>query len=125
MITVAKKVKEEKGILSCPNLKRGKRLSDALVEKILKFYESDDISRIMPGKKDYVIIYENGQKIHKQKRLVLCNLKEAFTEFKKQFSDEKLGFSSRIKTKILYLSWSKRYTYSLRVCNSPKYKIDA
>lgn len=85
IITVAKKVKEEKGILSCANSKLRKRLADAIID-IINFYESDDISHMMPGKQDYVTILENENKIQKQKRLILCNLKEAYHEFKQTIS---------------------------------------
>ena len=36
-------------------------------------YEDDELSRQTPGKKDYVSIAKG---VHKQKRLVLCNLRE-------------------------------------------------
>lgn len=95
MIGVAKKTKEEKGILSCPNGKRGKRLDTGLVHEVTSFYELDEISRLMPGKKDCVTVLENGEKIKRQKRLILCNLKEVYSEFIQKFSDQTrpCGFS--------------------------------
>ena len=51
-------------------------------EEIVSFYEDDEISRIMPGKKDYVSI---GRNIHKQKRLLLANLKELHSIFKLKY----------------------------------------
>ena len=44
----------------------------------------------MPGKKEYVSI---DRKVHKQKRLVLCNLSELYTSFKEKYPDVKIGFS--------------------------------
>ena len=44
-------------------------------------YESDQYSRMCPGKKEFVSVKINGVKQHKQKRLLLCNLKEMHTEF--------------------------------------------
>ena len=44
----------------------------------------------MPGSKDYVSISRN---IHQQKRLLLCNLRELFVEFKKTNLDVKISFS--------------------------------
>ena len=44
----------------------------------------------MPGKKDCVSI---ARKIHRQKRLMLCNLKELFTAFKLKHPEAKIGFS--------------------------------
>ena len=47
----------------------------------------------MPGKKDFVSIREGEKRIHVQKRLVLSNLKEVYSEFKDKYPNEKVGFS--------------------------------
>ena len=65
-IRVARKLKEEKGILASPNPRHGK------------------------GKKDYVSISKN---VHKQRRLLLCNLKELYSAFKQRHPGAKIGFS--------------------------------
>ena len=44
----------------------------------------------MPGKKDFVSI---GNSKHEQKRLILCNLKELFAQFKSQYPNVNKGFS--------------------------------
>ena len=46
-------------------------------------------SRQLPRKKDYVNIQKG---VHKQKRLVLCNLHELFVAFKERNPDVKIGF---------------------------------
>ena len=58
-----------------------------------KQYESDDISRVMPGKKDFVSVKKEGKRVHVQKRLVLSNLREVYHEFKEKLPDQKIGFS--------------------------------
>ena len=68
--------------------KQGKTLSQEYV--IVDFYESDENSKQMPGKKDYVSIKKNQ---HEQKCLVLCNLHESYVAFKEQNPDVKVGFS--------------------------------
>lgn len=94
MIMIAKKIKEEKGILRCPNQKKGKKLPDSIQQQVVSFYESDEISRLMPGKKDYVTVLEHQEKVQKQKRLIMCNLKEAYKEYKNIYCDEvHIGFS--------------------------------
>jgi len=45
---------EERGILSLPGPSRRPVLPSETVIAICTFYEFDDISRIMPGKKDFV-----------------------------------------------------------------------
>ena len=50
------------------------------------FHENDDISRIMPGKKDCVMVKkENGDKTAISKRIILYNYKESHTTFKDKF----------------------------------------
>ena len=56
MARCAKKLVAEKGILSTPNPKHARCLSVATEDLIKAFYHSDDISRIMPGKKDFVSV---------------------------------------------------------------------
>jgi hypothetical protein len=41
----------------------------------------DDISFDFPGKADYKTIVENGTRVQKQKRMVLCNLTEAHRKY--------------------------------------------
>jgi len=56
---MARKVKDhvkEQGILSSPNPKHGCTLPLVIVSLVQDFYESDEISRIMPGNKDFVSI---------------------------------------------------------------------
>ena len=60
---------------------------------VIDFYESDDISRTMPGKKDFISVRQEGKRIHVQKRLVLSNLKEVYQAFKDTFPSKKIGFS--------------------------------
>ncbi|KAL5505266.1 hypothetical protein EMCRGX_G006670 [Ephydatia muelleri] len=87
----AKELVDEKGILSTPNTKIGKCLSDATVQLLQDFYTSDEVSRAMPGKKDYISV---GRKEHRQNRLILCNLREAYEQFKAKHPGTKLSFST-------------------------------
>ena len=58
--------------------KAGKPLSEDTVKLVKAFYYHDDISWVMPGKKDFVSVRNaEGEKEHKQKRLVLCNFKRS------------------------------------------------
>jgi hypothetical protein len=92
--SIAKKIVEEKGVLSNPNPKGGKIITQETVNVIKAFYLSEDISRTMPGKKDYCSIIDNERgRIHLQKHLLLCNLKEAYHIFKERNPLVKVGFS--------------------------------
>ena len=90
----AKKLRKEKGCLSEPNQKPGKTLSNETAEKVRQFYMRDDVSREMPGKKDFLsVVNDNGKREHMQKRLMLCNLREAHQLFKRENPDVVVGLS--------------------------------
>jgi hypothetical protein len=89
-IRKARKMKHENGILSIPSNKIGRKLLTTTTDLLLQFYEDDEYSRMMPGRKDYVSV---GKGIHKQKRLLLCNLRELYSEFKVVHPEINVGFS--------------------------------
>ena len=113
----SKKLVEERGILSLPDPLRGPSLPPETVDTVCMFYESDDISRVMPGKKDFVSVKKDGKCQHLQKRLVLRNLKEVHREFKERFPDYKVGFSkfAELRPKHCVLAGASG-THSVCVC---------
>lgn len=80
----SRKIFKDKGILEDPIKKTGKGVPENVKDLVEEFYNNEEYSRIMPGKKDCVSISRN---VHKQKRLLLCNLKEPHQEFKKKLSN--------------------------------------
>ena len=58
----ARKLKEMKGILGEPDMKKGKILSDVVKAKVLEFYESDEYSQMCPGQKEFVSVKEGGER---------------------------------------------------------------
>lgn len=93
MATAAKNLKKQKGILAMPGSKKGKVLPEATICKVKEFYENDENSRVMPNKKDVISIKINGEKQHKQKRLMLCDIKALHVQFKQQFPSFPLSLS--------------------------------
>jgi hypothetical protein len=89
MIRRAKQLVMDHSIMSSPNLKPGKTLNKVTVEVVKSFYNSDEVSRVMPVKKDYISIKVSGVKMHEQKRLLLCNLKELHSHFKIHIQEPK------------------------------------
>lgn len=89
----SKELVKEKGIVSLPSPKSGPLLPSEMIDMIQEFYESDEITRVMPGKKDFVSVKIEGKCVHVQKQLVLNNLREVYHELKEKFSDRKIGFS--------------------------------
>ena len=118
MARSAKKLVEDKGVLSTPNSKAGNPLSGNTLELVRSFYCHDDISRVMPGKKDFISVRNaDGEKVHQQKRLVLCNLKEAYHQFKVLHPGVKVGFSkfAQLRPKECVLA-GKTGTHTVCVC---------
>ena len=73
MTLKAKDLVKEKRVLATPNLKLGSPLAPKTADLVYGFYESDDVSRMMPGKQDFVSVKQGEQCVHIQKRLVLSN----------------------------------------------------
>jgi hypothetical protein len=119
MARKAKNLVKEKGILSTPNPKVGAALPTKTVDLVKGFYFSEEISRLMPGKKDYVSVKVNGERQHAQKRLIMSNLKETFQAFKEIHPDLKIGFSkfAALRPKECILA-GESGTHSVCVCTT-------
>ena len=78
----SKKLVEESGILSLPGPSRGPSLPPETVFIVSSFYESDDISCVIPGKKHFILVKKEGKREHIQKPLVLSDLRGVYREFK-------------------------------------------
>ena len=90
MATQAKCLAIEKGILSTPNPKVGKGLEPDTVESVKNNFYKDEISRVMPGKKDCVTSLQNGEKMKIQKRLVLATQREVYQQLKASNPERKV-----------------------------------
>jgi hypothetical protein len=125
MIRRAKQLVMNQGIMSSPNPKPSKTLNEVNVEVVKSFYKSDEVSRVMPGKRDYISIKVSGAKIHEQKRLLLCNLKELYSNLKNSHPGDKVGFSKfaslRPSNCIMVGAVG---THSVCVYNSPKCDVN-
>lgn len=76
-------------------LKKGrKKLLDETKEIVESFYNDDEISRIMPGKNDFVTVRNEGISSQIQKRLMLSSIGECYTEFKRRHPTVKIGKTS-------------------------------
>ena len=70
-IQTARYLRRERGILAIPDARKSRTITDDTKAGVLNFYQDDEYTRVMPGKKDSISI---GQKVHRQKRLILCNV---------------------------------------------------
>ena len=78
------------GVFATPTRASRKGIADDVVSLVHGFYQDDKFTRLLPGSKDVVGV---GYQIHKQKCLMLCNLKELFIEFRNIHSNIKINFS--------------------------------
>ncbi|CAH0563173.1 unnamed protein product [Brassicogethes aeneus] len=117
MISVAKSIAKHKGILSDPSPKRHPSLAVDAVNTIVSFFQSDDHTQLMPGRKDYVSVKVNDQKVQMQKRLLLNNLKELYEMFTNTFPEIKCSFSkfASLRPKYCVLAGASG-THSVCVC---------
>lgn len=86
----AQQVYKDKGFLGEPEPKQGKKLSLETIELVKNFYQSEEQCRILPGMKDVVSV---GKKVYERKRLILCNLRELYSNFKTEHPNLKIGIS--------------------------------
>lgn len=95
MINKTKELVAKNGILCGTSKKIGsKTIEESTVKNVVTFYNSDDISRYTPGRRDYVLkANAESKRVPIQSRLVLMNLREAFELFKEDYPADKIGFS--------------------------------
>lgn len=88
---------KDQGILPQLGKRKGYGIQGEVRERVLKFYECDENSRLCPGTKDCLSVIINNVKVKKQKRLILCNLNELFVQFKERNPECKIGRSKFIE----------------------------
>ena len=119
MVLTARSLKREYGILpKVPHMSKGKVVTKDMEQQVKDFFESDNISRQMPGKKDCISVRDSDGKRHlEQKRLVLGSLKEVFQAFKETDNHPNIGFStfSSLRPKHCVLAGSSG-THAVCVC---------
>lgn len=115
----SKAIQDARGILSAPLKKMpSNRLSEETATLIRVFYSDDEVSRACAGKREYVRVDEDGNTTKKQRRLIMCNLREAYTFFKARYPEIKIGFTkfAELRPKECVLALDKHGTHSVCVC---------
>ena len=92
------------------------------------FYYIDwfEVSRSLPGAKDYKSVKDaSGKCVHKQKSLLLMNLTELYEKYKSKYPDDKIGLKILLPdTPSVNNSWMQRNTFSLCLHNTSKHRTD-
>lgn len=81
MVRTMRLLVQEEGILCKPHPKQGRPLDQKIEKMIIDSYLSEEISRPMPGKRDYKSVKEGGVRVQKQKRLLLLTNREHYALF--------------------------------------------
>jgi len=119
IIKKTKELVQAKGPLVSPNPKKGKSLPQETVQKVIEFYELDEISsKQMPGCKDYVTVKIDNVKQQVQKRLLLNDLSVLHSEYLKMHGEShSVSFSkfAELRPKHCVLAGSAG-THSVCVC---------
>lgn len=93
MAAKAKKVHIEYGYGGRPEPKNVRKIEANILENIKQFYLSEENCRVLPGRKDFVSFVMNDIRVHKQKRLLYCNVNELYEKFKNEFPHIKVSLS--------------------------------
>ena len=85
---------------------------------MIAFYQEDEYSRILPGKKDFKSVKgPDGKRQHVQKRLLLLNLNELYQNYKARYPNDKIGLSKFCALRPPYcITVGSRDTHSVCVC---------
>lgn len=117
MARKAKQLRDTNGVLSFPVAKHGKNLPLQTIENVINFYQNDVNSRMMPNKKDKVVVRFDGEKKEEQKRLLLNDIKNLHNQFKKEFPAHPIGLTkfAELRPKWCVLAGSAG-THNVCVC---------
>ncbi len=66
MARKSKELVKEKGVLSSQDPKPGVSLPSETIDVVHSFYQCRDISRVIPGMRDFVSVKQEGKRIHIQ-----------------------------------------------------------
>lgn len=105
-------------------LEKSTRTVDLATEaSVINFFNSDQVSRMMPGKRDCKSVKVNGKRVLKQKRLLLSTIDELYQLYKETNPDIKIGFTKFYLLKPTEcVSANKNGTHNVCVC---KYHANA
>ena len=90
LVRESQNLKSVGGILTTPTYKSRYKLPESTLEAVAVFFENNGYTRIMPDKSDCISVARN---VHKQKWLILCNLKEWYFAFQEKYPDIKIALN--------------------------------
>ena len=114
----AKKLRKTDGYKMRPKKRAGRKLADSAVQKVKDFYCSDQASRMMPGKNDFVSVKTDSGKEQIQKRLLLYTIPELHAIFIEKFPNVIVSVSKfrKLRPKECIIVDSKAGLHNVCVC---------
>lgn len=100
-----------------------RKFSQLIREDVRKFFERDDVSKMCPGRKDFVTF----RKVRMQKRLLLASEQKLHLKFC-ETSPYKLGYSTFCKLKPFWVrppTVSDRETCACKICSNIEFLVSA
>ena len=90
LISRARMLRVEKGILPVQDFTRKSTVLESTKQLVRDFYCREDNCKILPGSRDCVRVSKG---VYEQKRLLLSNLAELYASFRKEYPNEKIGIT--------------------------------
>ncbi|CAF3893073.1 unnamed protein product [Rotaria magnacalcarata] len=89
-------------------------LSIELKKLVIQFYQRDDITYQLPGKRDYATVTDdNGESMTLQKRILLYNIRETYQLFVDEYSNKNVDLSltsfNELRPLFMYLSREREF----------------
>jgi hypothetical protein len=72
---------------------KGRPLDPETIEKVIEYYQDDDISYQMPGIQDVKVVRQKGVKKTMQKKYLMATINETYQTFKKKYPHLNIGKS--------------------------------
>ncbi|KAJ8266606.1 hypothetical protein GJAV_G00132420 [Gymnothorax javanicus] len=77
-----------------PSKSAHNRVPDEVRSRFTDFYLCQDISWTAPGRKDYIIVIRDGEKVTEQWRYLVMSIREAYNLYKQEFPDDTISLPS-------------------------------
>lgn len=116
--TVITELVKKFNVTICPDLqttRRGKT-SEYLKVKVKSFYDREDISRMSPGRKDFVNIKLSGKKVQLQKKFLITSIKETYSMYKAEHPNDEIGKSLFYQLRPRHVSLSSNTPHNVCCC---------
>ncbi|CAF1442411.1 unnamed protein product [Rotaria sordida] len=114
---IARALAQAVGIVPRNNHQRTTRqLSSKIKNSIILFYGRDDISYQMPGKRDTIIVNDNGNKTTYQKKILLYTIREAYELFLAENPGISVGRTAFAEIRPKHISVKSSMAHRVCIC---------